>query len=94
MTKEKKLYISIVILAVCLTISLIFNFTHTAKLKNGESTETEVNVGEHKLVVKTYGESTDRVLVITPELNKVSIDLCMQMGFLSGKPAIESVKGE
>lgn len=59
MTKEKKLYISIVILAVCLTISLIFNFTHTAKLKNGE--EVAVKVDKKTITADTlYSELKEK----------------------------------
>ena len=68
--------------------------TQVTVLKNGQSYETEVTVGQHQLLLKTVGESTDKLLNITPELNKVCVNLCMQMGLLSGKPAIESVTTE
>lgn len=59
MTKEKKLYISIIVLAVCLTISLIFNFTHTAKLKNGE--EVAVKVDKKTITADTlYSELKEK----------------------------------
>lgn len=44
---NKKFYIIICILTVCLIISVILNFTHNAKLKNGE--ETAVKVGKEKI---------------------------------------------
>lgn len=47
MTKEKRLYIAILVLAVSLTISLIFNFTYNTKLKNGE--EAAVKVGKKNI---------------------------------------------
>ena len=36
MKREKKLYVIIIVLLISLVVSLIFNFTKTAKLKNGE----------------------------------------------------------
>ena len=63
-------------------------------IKNNESVEIDLPVGEHKLLIETVGEFTDRVLNITPDLNKVTITVVMKMGLVSGSPAIESVKTE
>jgi len=45
--KNQKYYIIIGVLCVCLVISVILNFTHTAKLKNGK--EVAVKVGSDKI---------------------------------------------
>ena len=63
-------------------------------IKNNESVEIDLPIGEHKLLIETVGEFTDRVLNITPDLNKVTITVVMKMGLVSGSPAIESVKTE
>lgn len=64
------------------------------KLKNNESVEIDLPIGEHKLLIETVGEFTDRVLNLTPDLNKVTITVVMKMGLVSGSPTIESVKTE
>lgn len=63
-------------------------------LKNNESVEIDLPIGEHKLLIETVGEYTDRVLNLTPDLNKVTITVVMKMGLVSGSPTIESVKTE
>jgi len=63
-------------------------------LKNSESVEIDLPIGEHKLLIETFGEFTDRVLNLTPDINKVTITVVMKMGLVSGSPTIESVKTE
>lgn len=65
-----------------------------ATLKNNSTFEIDLPIGEHKLLIETVGEVTDRVLNLTPDLNKVQINLVMKMGLVSGKAAIESIKTE
>ncbi len=46
MKKEKKLYVIIIVLLIALVISLIFNITKTAKLKNGEEVAIKYTGGK------------------------------------------------
>ena len=75
-------------------MKIIIDGNQVASLKNGANVEVDLPVGEHKLLIDTIGEVTDRVLNITPDLNKVKINLVMKMGLVSGKAAIESVENE
>lgn len=75
-------------------MKIIIDGNQVASLKNGANVEVDLPIGEHKLLIDTIGEVTDRVLNITPDLNKVKINLVMKMGLVSGKAAIESVENE
>lgn len=75
-------------------MKIIIDGNQIASLKNGANVEIDLPVGEHKLLIDTVGEVTDRVLNLTQDLNKVRISLIMKMGLVTGKAAIESIENE
>ncbi len=75
-------------------MKIIIDGNKIASLKNNDKVEVDLPIGEHKLLIDTIGEVTDRILNLTPDLTKVSINLSMKMGLVSGKAAIESIKSE
>lgn len=95
-TKTVKVIISRAkkLLGCAIPMKIIIDGNQVASLKNGTNCEVDLPVGEHKLLIDTIGEVTDRDLNITPDLNKVKINLVMKMGLVTGKAAIESVEKE
>ena len=75
-------------------MKIIIDGNKLASLKNNDKFEIDLPVGEHKLLIDTVGEVTDRVLNLTPDLNKVHISLVMKMGLVTGKAAIEKITNE
>ena len=82
------------LLGCAISMKVIIDGNKIASLKNNDKVEVDLPVGEHKLLIDTTGEVTDRVLNITPDLNKVHISLIMKMGLVTGKAAIESIENE
>lgn len=73
--KEKKLYIVIAILAVCLVTSIIINCNQTAKLKNGE--EVVVKVGDEKITADNlYSDLKEKysISILVNEIDHILFD--------------------
>lgn len=75
-------------------MKILIDGNQIASLKNDNSIDIELPAGQHRLIVDTVGEVTDKTLDLNPEDNKVIVTLIMKMGLVTGKAAIESIKHE
>lgn len=82
------------ILGLAVPMKILVDGNQIASLKNDNSVDIDLPVGQHRLVIDTVGEVTDQMIDLRPEFNRVTITLIMKMGLVTGKAAIESIRNE
>ena len=87
-TRKKKL------LGCAISMKVLVDGNQIAALKNDNSVEIDLPAGEHKLIIDTGGEVTQKVLNLSEEYSKVTVKLVMKFGLVTGKAAIESIENE
>lgn len=81
-------------LGMAVPMKVLIDGNQIASLKNDNSVEIDLPVGEHKMIIDTIGEVTEKMLNLTPEFSKVHVTLKMKMGLVTGKASIESIEKE
>ncbi len=82
------------IVGMAMSMNISIDKNKVAVLKNGQTQEIEVSLGQHEIIIDTGVDFTKEVIDCTSEYSKIYFDIVMKFGLVTGKPSIEAIRKE